>query len=91
MAADPLTQATIEALRELWDEGNPLLSTEAVYEQLERVGAIVRPQPLAPTLERLDRSGMILLSDSGPLNSEGIALHGGRMIKYVSALLVERA
>lgn len=85
---DPLTTATIDAIRALWDDDNPLLATETVYERLEQGGHIARPQPLTATLERLDQSGGITLSRRGPLNAEGIELHGGRFIQDVSPVLL---
>jgi hypothetical protein len=84
MVRDPLTEATIDALQALWDDGNPLLFTGAIYEHLERSGQIARPASLVPTLDRLEDAGIISYSRGGPLDQEAIALHGGRFIDGVN-------
>lgn len=89
MARDPLTTATIDAIRTLWDPTNPLLGTDTIYARLESEGQITRPQSIADILERLDRNGVITFSRSGPLNAEGIALHGGNLIKDVNPAILD--
>jgi hypothetical protein len=87
---DPLTTATIDAICARWDEGNPIIATETIYEDLEQDGHIARPQSLTPILDRLDDDGLITLSRGGPLNAEGNDLHGGRFIKDVSPYLLDK-
>ena len=77
---DPLSNATLEAIRTLWDETNPVLATGAVYDYLERAGHITRPQSLVPTLEGLAAAGNFRLADESA-DAEGAALHGARTIQ----------
>jgi hypothetical protein len=80
---DPLSNATLEAIRTLWDETNPVLGTDAVYAYLEEHGDIARPQSLVPTLESLAAAGNFRLG-RGFTDSEGAALHGARTIQELN-------
>ncbi len=85
---DPLATATLAAIRALWDEDNPSLGTDAVYEYLEFAGQITPPQSLVPTLERLARVGNFRLA-GGFMDATGAELHGARTIQDVAPQLIE--
>jgi hypothetical protein len=80
---DPLANATLEAIRTLWDETNPVLGTDAVYAYLGQHGDIARPQSLVPTLEGLAAAGNFRLG-RGLVDAEGSALRGARTIQELN-------
>ena len=85
---DPLATATLAAIVALWDEDNPILGTDAVYEYLEYAGQIAPPRSLTQTLERLASAGNFRLV-GGFMDASGAALHGARTIQDIAPQLLD--